>query len=198
MIQYNPLLKSDGTANGALTSVPSASIVYDLPGKVIYVKGVKFKGTDHTYTFSHDNYITLTITPSADEGNDVQIGVDIQQLKAQLLSEWAIEVNKASYSLTHSWTDSDVDLSSLSPGICALHVNYAGVHYSGIFTYSGQYINTDDEIVLHQCGTVTLGRGRLFAKISAVSGVAKLMFSASVAETNISLFNIKIKQIATL
>lgn len=198
MIQYNPILKSDGTANGALTVTPSASIVYDLPGKVIYVKGVKFKGTDHTYTFSHDNYITLTITPSADEGNDVQIGVDIQQLKSRLLSEWTIEINKASYSLTQSWEDSGIDLSSLSPGICALHVNYEGVHYSGIFTYSGQYINTDDEIVLHQCGTLTLGRGRLFAKISAISGVAKLQFSATVAEANISLFNVKIKQIAIL
>jgi hypothetical protein len=77
MIQYNPLLKSNGTANGALTSTPSASLVYDLPGRVMYVKGVKFKGTDHTYTFTNDNYITLTITPSADEGNDVEIGINI-------------------------------------------------------------------------------------------------------------------------
>lgn len=198
MIQYNPLTKTNGMANGALTSTPSASIVYDLPGKIIYVKGVKFKGTDHTYTFGHDNYIALTITPSADEGNDVQIGIDIQQLKSQLLSQWDIQINKASYSLTQSWTDSGVNLSTLSPGICALHINYEGVHYSGIFTYAGQSINTDDEIVLHQSGTVTLQRGRVFAKISAVSGIAKLMLAGSVAEENISLFNIKIKQIATL
>lgn len=198
MIQYNPLTKTNGTANGALTSTPSASIVYDLPGKIIYVKGVKFEGTDHTYTFSHDNYITLSFTPNSSGGSDVEIGVNIQQLKGALLSEWDISVNKASYSLTQNWIDSEVDLSTLSPGICALHINYEGVHYSGIFTYAGQGINTDDEIVLHQSGTVTLGRGRVFAKISAVSGVAKLMLAASIAESNISLFNIKIKQLAIL
>lgn len=198
MIQYNPLVKRNGDPNGALSSTPSASLVYDLPGKVMYVKGVKFKGTDHTYTFSHDNYITLTITPSADEGNDVQIGIDIQQLYNQLASRWNIEDNKASYSLTQDWTDSGTNLSTLSPGICALHINYEGVHYSGIFTYAGENINTDDEIVLHQSGNVTLSRGRVFAKIAPVGGKAKLMLAGQTAETNISLFNIKIKQLAII
>lgn len=198
MIQYNPLLKSDGTANGALTTVPSASVVYDLPGKVIYVKGVKFEGTDHTYTFSHDNYITLSFTPNSSGGSDVEIGVNIQQLKGALLSEWDISVNKASYSLTQNWSDSGINLSTLSPGICILHINYENVHYSGMFTYAGQTINTDDEIMLHQSGQTSLNRGRVFAKITAVDNTVKLLLAGSVAETNISLFNIKIKQIAKL
>ena len=198
MIQYNPLYKSNGSQNGALTAAPSNSITFDLPGKSIYVKGVKFKGTDHTYTFSNDNYITLTITPSANEGNDVQIGIDISRLKAKLLSEWDIEVYKASYSLSTTWEDSGVNLSTLTPGIYALHINYENVHYSGIFSYYGQNINTDDEILLHQSGYISLGRGRVFAKIAPDQGVAKLMLALQIAETNISIFNIKIKQIAKL
>ena len=197
MIQYNPLLKSNGTANGALTSTPSASLVYDLPGRVMYVKGVKFKGTDHTYTFNHDNYITLTITPSADEGNDVQIGIDIQQLKNALLSEWQIDVSKANFSITKTWQDSGVNLTgSLQIGICALLINYCGVYYSGMFTYGGTSINTDDEIILHQSGQTQLGRGRIYAKIAPSNGTPKLMLAADIAETNIPTFDIKIKQLA--
>lgn len=63
MIKYNPLYKANGQPNGALAIAPSESIIFDLPGKATWVKGVKLKGTDHTYTFSHDNYITLTNTP---------------------------------------------------------------------------------------------------------------------------------------
>lgn len=81
MIKYNPLLKSNGTQNGALTTAPSGPLVFDLPGKAIWAKGVKLKGTDHTYTFSHDNYITLTNTPGSDESEDIQIGVNITLLK---------------------------------------------------------------------------------------------------------------------
>jgi len=64
MIQFNPLQNYiDGGARAAITTPPSASLVFDLPGKAIWAKGVKLKGTDHTYTFSNDNYITLTNTP---------------------------------------------------------------------------------------------------------------------------------------
>ena len=84
MIQINPLQSYiDGGARAALTTPPSASLVFDLPGKAIWVKGVKLKGTDHTYTFSHDNYITLTNTPDKNnpESEDINIGVNITTLK---------------------------------------------------------------------------------------------------------------------
>jgi hypothetical protein len=80
--------------------------------------------------------------------------------------------------LTREWTDSGVGLQSLSPGPCLLYINYCGVHYSGTFSYAGTTINTDDEFPLHESGYVQLGRGRIFAKIAAVSGVAKLMLAA--------------------
>lgn len=384
MIQINPLQSYiDGGARAAITSPPSASLVFDLPGRAIWVKGVKLKGTDHTYTFSHDNYITLTNTPGSDESEDIKIGVNITTLKnaidttyttgtlAQLqagtnttaqvwtakilaqyvtgvlpttknmkinntdyalytsanslptffaptalgtagqilsctsaglvwisqtqntdfkvtqgiitadndyriilkksvndteetdivnfastllynpskkylkingqkvihtgniissnatigetlttiasfegveikakvdysniipsyLSQWDITADKASFELTREWTDAGIGLQSLSPGPCLLYINYCGVHYSGTFSYAGTTINTDDEFPLHESGYRQLGRGRIFAKIAAVSGVAKLMLSASVPESNIPLFTIKIKQIAIL
>ena len=379
MIKYNPLYKNNGQLNGALTTPPSESIVFDVPGKCIWVKGVKLKGTDTTYTFSHDNYITLTNTPGDPE--DIKIGVNITTLKAAIdttyeagtlaqlqagtntvtrvwsakilsdyvkgvlpttknmkingtdyaifttenslptflapttlgnlgqvlastgssltwidqslntdyqvtqgvinqnndyrvllkqsandtaettfvnfastltynpsskelkvnsqkvihtgninsanatigdtlttiatlggveikakvdfsqyaqLSQWDIEADKASFELTQEWTDSGVGLSGLSPGPCLLYINYCGVHYTGIFAYSGTTINTDDEFPLHCSGYTQLDRGRIFAKIAAVQGATKLMLAAQKAETNIPLFTIKIKQIAIL
>lgn len=84
MIQINPLKSYiDGGVRAALTTPPSASLVFDLPGKAIWVKGVKLKGTDHTYIFNHDNYITLTNTPDKNnpESEDIKIGVNITTLK---------------------------------------------------------------------------------------------------------------------
>ena len=384
MIQINPLQSYiDGGARAAITSPPSASLVFDLPGRATWVKGVKLKGTDHTYTFSHDNYITLTNTPGSDESEDIKIGVNITTLKAAIdttyttgtlaqlqagtnttaqvwtakilaqyvtgslpvtknmtingtayaifttaaslptfyapatlgtagqilsctssglswvnqtqntdyrvtqsnvtannnyrillkksandtqettsvnfastltynpstnelkvngskvihtgnitssnatigeelttiaqlggveikakvdysniipsyLSQWDISVDKASFELTREWVDAGISLQTLSSGPCLLYINYCGVHYSGTFSYAGITINTDDEFPLHESGYKQLNRGRIFAKIAAVSGVAKLMLSASVPESNIPLFTIKIKQIAIL
>ncbi len=85
MIQINPLKSYiDGGVRAALTTPPSASLVFDLPGKAIWVKGVKLKGTDHTYTFSHDNYITLTNTPDSNESEDIKIGVNTSALKSAI------------------------------------------------------------------------------------------------------------------
>lgn len=84
MIQINPLKSYiDGGVRAAITTPPSASLVFDLPGKAIWVKGVKLKGTDHTYTFSHDNYTTLINTPDKNnpESEDIKIGVNITTLK---------------------------------------------------------------------------------------------------------------------
>ena len=82
MIQINPLKSYiDGGVRAAITTPPSASLVFDLPGKAIWVKGVKLKGTDHTYTFSHDNYITLTNTSNSNESEDIKIGVNTSALK---------------------------------------------------------------------------------------------------------------------
>lgn len=90
MIQYNPILKRDGTLNGAITVAPLSSLVFDLPGKAIWAKGVRLKGTDHTYTFSHDNYITINNTPGSNESEDIEIGVNIQALRAAVTTTYDI------------------------------------------------------------------------------------------------------------
>lgn len=91
MIQINPLKSYiDGGVRAALTTPPSASLVFDLPGKAIWVKGVKLKGTDHTYTFSHDNYITLTNTPDSNESEDIKIGVNTSALKSAIDTTYGV------------------------------------------------------------------------------------------------------------
>ena len=82
MIQYNPLLKRNGNPNGPITTAPSDSIVFDLPGRATWVKGVRLSGTDHIYTFEHDSYITLTNTPGLDQSEVIKIGANIAALKA--------------------------------------------------------------------------------------------------------------------
>ena len=93
MIQINPLQSYiDGGARAAITNPPSASLVFDLPGKAIWVKGVKLKGTDHTYTFSHDNYISITNTPDQNnqESEDIQIGINTTLLKQAIDTTYGI------------------------------------------------------------------------------------------------------------
>ena len=114
------------------------------------------------------------------------------------ITGWNIEVSKASFSITQQWEDSGIDLSTLQQGVCLLHINYQNVHYSGTFTYFGTNINTDDEILLHRSGYNSLNRGVIFAKIAPINGTTKLLLAGTTPETSISIFNIKIKQIAIL
>lgn len=104
MIQINPLKSYiDGGVRAALTTPPSASLVFDLPGKAIWVKGVKLKGTDHTYTFSHDNYITLTNTPDSNESEDIKIGVNTSALKSAIDTTYGV-VSTAANGLAPKFT----------------------------------------------------------------------------------------------
>ena len=163
MIQYNPMKKSDGTDNGALSSAPSASLVFDLPGRAMYVKGVKFKGTDHTYTFSHDNYITLTITPSADEGNDVQIGINIQQLRQALIPSQSYTFT-ASLTLAQ-WTNV-ATINTLPAGIYAISIRSGTLYAGGIFAACGGTDTRSEEIILHTTDTASNSSWLPYAKTS--------------------------------
>lgn len=197
-ISYNPLLKKDGkTSVGALTSAPTGGdVTFDLPGRNIYARGVKFKGTDHTYTFSNDNNLTLTTKAAGDEGTNVEYGVNIQNVRKQLLNQWDISIDKGNYNLTTQWEDSGIDLSKLITGVYVIHINYEGVYFSGTFSLCSGTINTDDEIMMHSCGNTQLGRGRIFAKIAANSNnIARLYLCGNIAEESISKLSIKIKQI---
>jgi hypothetical protein len=113
--------------------------------------------------------ISDTLTTIATLGGvEIKAKVDYSNVIPSYLSQWDITADKASFELTQEWTDSGVGLSGLSPGPCLLYINYCGVHYTGIFAYSGANINTDDEFPLHCSGYTQLDRGRIFAKIAAV------------------------------
>lgn len=114
MIQINPLQSYiDGGARAAITNPPSASLVFDLPGKAIWVKGVKLKGTDHTYTFSHDNYISITNTPDQNnqESEDIQIGINTTLLKQAIDTTYGI-VNSTTNGLAPMFSNANKSAAS--------------------------------------------------------------------------------------
>lgn len=114
MIQINPLQSYiDGGARAAITNPPSASLVFDLPGKAIWVKGVKLKGTDHTYTFSHDNYISITNTPDQNnqESEDIKIGINTTLLKQAIDTTYGI-VNSTTNGLAPMFSNANKSAAS--------------------------------------------------------------------------------------
>lgn len=195
---YPIILKGSNNLNNNTTNVNfSQSLLFNPSTKLLKVNG---QTVIHTGNITSSNAtIGETLTTIASFGGvEIKAKIDYSNIIPSYLSQWDIAVDKASFELTQQWADSGVGLQVLSPGPCLLYINYCGVHYSGTFSYAGNTINTDDEFPLHESGYRQLDRGRIFAKIAAVSGVAKLMLSASVPESNIPLFTIKIKQIAIL
>ena len=195
---YPVILKGSNNLSEITTSVNfSQYLLFNPSTKLLKVNG---QTVIHTGNINSANAtISDTLTTIATLGGvEIKAKVDYSNIIPSYLSQWDITVDKAAFELTREWADAGVGLQSLSPGPCLLYINYCGVHYSGTFSYTGTTINTDDEFPLHESGYRQLERGRIFAKIAAVSGVAKLMLSASVPESNIPLFTIKIKQIAIL
>ena len=195
---YPVILKGSSNLTANTTNVNfSQYLLFNPSTKLLKVNG---QTVIHTGNITNSNAtISNTLTTIASFGGvEVKAKVDYSDIISSYLSQWDISVDKASFELTREWVDSGISLQSLNLGPCLLYINYCGVHYTGIFAYSGTSINTDDEFPLHCSGYTQLDRGRIFAKISAVQGAAKLMLAAQTPETNIPLFTIKIKQIAKL
>lgn len=196
-IAFNPLFKDDNkTKVGALTSAPTGNdIVFDLPGKAIYTKQTKFKGTDHTYQITANSPLSAAATDKGDDTTSVSITLNLQDLKQLLLEQWDISKDFGSFHLYTNWHDSGINLSELAVGVYLLEINYEQVIYSGTFSLNTT-CNTNDEIYLHQCGNVTLNRGRVYAKIEGnAQNKPLLMLAGQVEESNISKFLVRIKQI---
>ena len=195
---YRLLLKYSANDTAETTIVNFApSLTYNPSTKELKVNSQKVIHTGNI-TSANATIGDVLTTLATFEGVEIKANIDSSSIISSYLSQWDITADKASFELTQEWTDSGVGLSGLSPGPCLLYINYCGVHYTGIFAYSGTTINTDDEFPLHCSGYTQLDRGRIFAKIAAVQGATKLMLAAQKAETNIPLFTIKIKQIAIL
>ena len=195
---YPIILKGSNNLNNNTTNVNfSQNLLFNPSTKLLKVNGQTVIHTGNIISSNATIGETLT-TIASFGGVEIKAKIDYSNIIPSYLSQWDIAVDKASFELTQQWADSGVGLQSLSPGPCLLYINYCGVHYTGIFAYSGTTINTDDEFPLHCSGYTQLDRGRIFAKIAAVQGATKLMLAAQKPETNIPLFTIKIKQIAIL
>lgn len=116
---------------------------------------------------------------------------------SDLEDSWAKTLNTASFSLTDSWKNSGLDMSGLSNGMYALCIQYENVIYTGTFSFHSGDIVTDDEIVLHRCGT-SKEYGILFAKIKPNSSNKANLFLACTKQRTANVLNIKIKLIAKL
>ena len=100
------------------------------------------------------------------------------------------------------WTKIDTDLSVLSNGSYLLSIEDGTTLYSGTFSYYSGTINTDEEILLHACGTRTIYQednkpGVLYAKIKPYNNNAALYLGYSHNVTRSGIV-IKIKKLASI
>jgi hypothetical protein len=100
------------------------------------------------------------------------------------------------------WTKIDTDLSVLSNGSYLISIEDGTTLYSGTFSYYSGTINTDEEILLHACGTRTIYQednkpGVLYAKIKPYNNNAALYLGYSHNVTRSGII-IKIKKLASL
>lgn len=162
MIQINPLQSYiSGGARAAITTPPSASLVFDLPGKAIWVKRVKLKGTDHTYTFSHDNYITVNNTPDQNnpESEDIEIGVNTTALKNAIDTTYGI-VNASTNGLAPMFSTTNKAAAS-----AATTYNFLGIVGSTLKWYQLPWRNvrinaeTSDKLGVNDTSPLIISQG---------------------------------------
>jgi hypothetical protein len=162
MIQINPLQSYiSGGARAAITTPPSASLVFDLPGKAIWVKRVKLKGTDHTYTFSHDNYITVNNTPDQNnpESEDIKIGVNTTALKNAIDTTYGI-VNASKNGLAPMFSTTNKAAAS-----AATTYNFLGIAGSTLKWYQLPWRNvrinaeTSDKLGVNDTSPLIISQG---------------------------------------
>ena len=111
----------------------------------------------------------------------------------------AVSQNFTTLAIGTDWQTLPLDLTNLVNGVCIIMVNYRGIIYSGTFSYSAT-TKVSEEIVLHTCGaTSQQNQGRLYLRTSSGTNDATVIQAAlSVAESNITKFDLKIKQIIKL
>lgn len=116
---------------------------------------------------------------------------------------WDLTYAPTSVQFTNpGWTKIDADLSVLSNGSYLLAIEDGTTLYSGTFSYCSGTINTDEEILLHACGTRTIYQednkpGVLYAKIKPYNNNAALYLGYSHNVTRSGIV-IKIKKLASI
>ena len=119
-------------------------------------------------------------------------------------ASWDLTYSPTSVQFAGDWVRMPLDFSSFVSGTYLLTIEDSAAYYTGVFMFSTGTINTDEEILLHACGTRAIygsgnnaKQGILYAKIKPYNNNAALWlaYSHQVTKSGIS---IKIKKLATL
>lgn len=119
-------------------------------------------------------------------------------------ASWDLTYSPTSVQFAGDWIRMPLDFSSFVSGTYLLTIEDSAAYYTGVFMFSSGTINTDEEILLHACGTRAIygsgnnaKQGILYAKIKPYNNNAALWlaYSHQVTKSGIS---IKIKKLATL
>ena len=127
-----------------------------------------------------------------------------------IADNWLIDFSPTSVTFNGDWVKMNIDLNSgatkLSNGIYLLCIIDSGIIYSGTFSFYSGTINTDEEIILHACGTrqsytengKSYTEGIIYAKIKPGSDSKPALYLAHNQHITNNKLQIKIKKLASL
>ena len=203
-IAYNP------KTGAALTTAPANNdITFDLKGVAIYAKGVKFKGTDTTYSVfkkhTSDNsggYNGLVPVPSYN--NNSKNRYLREDGTWEVPDEKVLTFNPTSISLTTGWKASGFILresNGFQTGVYIIKIMSGNLMFSGTASVFVGKITTEDEIMLHMSGIPQVyadgTQGRIYAKIapSTTADYGEIYLATNVPQSAITNLSITMKKI---
>ena len=203
-IAYNP------KTGAALTTAPANNdITFDLKGVAIYAKGVKFKGTDTTYSVfkkhTSDNsggYNGLVPVPSYN--NNSKNRYLREDGTWEVPDEKVLTFNPTSISLTTGWKASVFILresNGFQTGVYVIKIMSGNLMFSGTASVFVGKITTEDEIMLHMSGIPQVyadgTQGRIYAKIapSTTADYGEIYLATNVPQSAITNLSITMKKI---
>ena len=203
-IAYNP------KTGAALTTAPANNdITFDLKGVAIYAKGVKFKGTDTTYSVfkkhTSDNsggYNGLVPVPSYN--NNSKNRYLREDGTWEVPDEKVLTFNPTSISLTTGWKASGFILresNGFQTGVYVIKIMSGNLMFSGTASIFVGKITTEDEIMLHMSGIPQVyadgTQGRIYAKIapSTTADYGEIYLATNVPQSAITNLSITMKKI---
>ena len=203
-IAYNPQTEA------ALKVAPSNNdITFDLPGQVIYVKGVKFDGKTYPvfkkYTSTNSGgYNGLVPAPSYNKNSKDRFLKEDGTWEVPYIPEPIISYSPTSISLTKDWKSSGFILNTnngFTSGTYAIKIMSGNLMFSGtVSVYVGK-ITVEDEIVLHMSGIPQVysdgTQGRIYAKIapSATADYGEIYLATNVPQSAITNLSITMKKL---
>lgn len=204
-IAYNPMTEA------ALTVAPSNNdITFDLPGQVIYAKGVKFDGKAYSifkkYTSATaGGYSGLVPAPSYNNNSKNRYLREDGIWEAPFGDPYQVlTFNPTSISLTNGWKASGFILNEsngFATGLYVIKIMSGNLMFSGTASVVVGKITVEDEIVLHMSGIPQVyadgTQGRIYAKIapSETADYGEIFLATNVPQSAITNLSITMKKI---